>query len=222
MDVDIKYAPAFATLFVTLQPGESIIAESDAMASMSPHLEIHTRLNGGFMRAILRKVFGGESLFINEFVCPQGGPAAELVLTQPTPGDVTQVDLRGNSLCLQPGAFIGCGPGVTMGVAWAGFASWINGEGLFRLVVSGEGPVWIGGYGGIATREINGGYIIDSGHILAYEPSLSLKFRLAGGIFSSFFGGEGWVTLMRGQGTVYMQSRSMQGLTSWTNAHLPY
>ncbi len=90
------------------------------------------------------------------------------------------------------------------------------------MVVSGQGPVWIGGYGGITTREVNGGYIIDSGHILAYEPSLSLTFRLAGGIFSSFFGGEGFVTRLSGQGKVYMQSRSMDSLASWTNTHLPF
>ena len=222
MDAEIKYAPAFATLFVTLQPGESIVAESDAMASMSPHLEIHTRFNGGFFNAILRKLFGGETLFINEFVCPANGPPAELVLTQPTPGDVTQVDLRGNSLLLQPGAFVACSPGVTMTLGWAGFSSWFNREGLFRLKVSGQGPVWIGGYGGITTRQVTGSYIMDTGHILAYEPTIHLKVGLAGGIFSSFFGGEGFVTRLSGQGQVYMQSRSMDSLASWTNTHLPF
>ena len=222
MDAQVKFAPAFATLFVTLQPGDSIVAESDAMASMSPHLEIHTHFNGGFLNAILRKVFGGETLFINEFVCPVGGPPAELVLTQPTPGDVTRIDLKGNTLCLQPGAFLACGRGVTMTLGWAGFTSWINGEGLFRLQVSGQGPVWIGGYGGVIKRPVDGSYVIDSGHLLAYEPTVSLNFRLPGGIFSSFFGGEGFVTEMRGQGEVYMQSRSIDGLASWTNSHFPY
>ena len=34
MDIDIRYKPSFATIFLTLEPGESIIAESGAMIGM--------------------------------------------------------------------------------------------------------------------------------------------------------------------------------------------
>ena len=43
---------------------------------------------------------------------------------------------------------------------------------------------------------------------------------MAGGIFSSFFGGEGLVTRVKGPGRIYMQSRAMSGLAAWTNSHL--
>jgi uncharacterized protein (AIM24 family) len=43
---------------------------------------------------------------------------------------------------------------------------------------------------------------------------------MAGGIFTSFFSGEGLVTRVRGQGKIYMQSRSFDGLAAWTNSHL--
>ena len=46
MNIDIRYKTAFATLFVTLAPGESIVAEAGAMASMSRHIQIKTRFNG--------------------------------------------------------------------------------------------------------------------------------------------------------------------------------
>ena len=220
MKVDIRYKTAFATLFVTLAPGEHIVAEAGAMASMSKHLQVYTRFNGGFWRALMRKFFGGESLFINAFYCPEGGPSGELVLTQPTPGDLEEVELSGQTLFLQPGAYVASSPGVTLGLGYAGLASWFGGEGLCKLQVSGHGKIWMGGYGGIYTRNIHHEYIVDTGHILAYEPTLGISVKLSGGIFSSFFGGEGFVTRMRGQGKVYLQSRSIHGLAQWTNRHL--
>ena len=35
------------------------------------------------------------------------------------------------------------------------------------------------------------------------------------------FGGEGLVTRVTGQGRVYLQTRSLEGLASWTNRYLP-
>lgn len=220
MHVEIRYKPAFAALFVALSPGETLTAESGAMASMGAGTAMRTRWNGGFFAALLRRLFGGESLFVNDFSCGPGVSSTSLVLSQPVPGDIEQLDLQGQTLFLQPGAFIACTSGVSLGLGWAGFASWIGGEGLFRLRVSGTGSVWFGGYGGVFTREVRGEYIVDSGHLLAYEPTLSLHVAMSGGIFATLFGGEGLVTRVRGQGRIYMQSRSMDGLAAWTNSHL--
>jgi uncharacterized protein (TIGR00266 family) len=217
MEAEIRNRPAFANIRVTLKQGDRLIAESGAMASMSSTIEMSTRFNGGFFSGVLRRVFGGESLFINEFTTRSSG---EIVLTQPTPGDIECIELKGNTLYLQPGAFIACDPTVSLGMGWAGFASFIGGEGLFRLKVSGQGRVWFGAYGGIFAREIEGEYVVDSGHLIAYEPSIHLRAGMAGGIFSSFFGGEGLVTRVTGPGRIYMQSRSIEGLAAWTNAHL--
>ncbi len=217
MQAEILNKPTFANLRVRLEPGESILAEADAMASMSASTEITTRFNGGLVGGLLRRVFGRESLFINEFHSSQG---SELILTQSVPGDIEHIELDGNSLFLQPGAFIACHPDVELGVGWAGFASFIGREGLFRLKVSGSGSVWFGAYGGLFTRDIDEEWIVDTGHLVAYEPTVSLSVGLSGGIFSSFFSGEGLVTRLRGPGRVYLQSRSLEGLTSWTNSYL--
>ena len=217
MKSTIRFGPAFATLFISMKAGDSIIAESGAMASMSANVDIKTRFNGGFFNAILRKVFGGESLFINSF---HSNSDAEVVLTQTTPGEISEIELQGTTLCLQPGAFIACDPTVRLQLAWAGFASWFGGEGLFRLKLSGHGRIWLGGYGAIFEKEIQSEYSVDTGHLIAYEPTLSLSVGLSGGIFSSFFGGEGFVTRVRGRGKCLMQTRSMDGLAAWTNQHI--
>ncbi len=217
MQIQIRNRPSFANLLVRLARGDRIIAESDAMASMSSSISLQTRWNGGFFRAILRRLFGGETLFVNEFSTESDG---ELVLTQPLPGDIEMIELKGQTLYLQPGAFLACDPTVEFGLGYAGLRSLIAREGLFRLKVSGQGRVWFGAYGGILEKEVQGEYVVDSGHLVAYEPTLELRLGMAGGIFSSFFSGEGLVLRIRGQGRIYLQSRSMQGLASWVNSHL--
>jgi uncharacterized protein (AIM24 family) len=42
---DIRYKPAFAAIFVTLDPGESITAEAGAMTSMDAQLSMQTNTN---------------------------------------------------------------------------------------------------------------------------------------------------------------------------------
>jgi uncharacterized protein (TIGR00266 family) len=216
MQDEIKGAPAFAYLDVTLDPGESIIAESDAMATMGAKLELNTKLNGGLFGALGRKLFGGESLFINEFKNNSSKPQ-NITLTQPTPGDVRKLELKGKSMYLQPGAFICCTPGVELSLSYAGFKSLIAREGLFRLKVSGHGCVWYGAYGALVEKEIKGEYIVDTSHLVAYEPQITLNLQLAGGIFSSFFSGEGLVSRMEGKGKIIIQTRSIDGLANWTN-----
>ena len=186
------------------------------MSSMAADLDLTAQLNGGFVKGILRKFLGGETLFISQFTNNTEGDR-QLTIVQPTPGEIRSVKLSGEMLYLQPGAFLACTDGVKMGLNWAGFTSLIAREGLFRMVVSGEGTVWYGAYGALVEKEIDGEYIVDSSHLVAYEPSIKLKLQLAGGIFSSFFGGEGLVTRVEGKGKIVIQTRSISGLTSWLN-----
>lgn len=217
METEIRNKPSFANIHVKLGPGDRIVAEADAMASMSSTIDIQTKWSGGVVRGVLRRALGSESMFVNVFSTESEG---ELVLTQPFPGDIECIELKGNTLYLQPGAFLACEPGVTLGLGWAGVRMLIAREGLFRLKVSGHGRVWFGAYGGIFQREINDEYVVDSGHLVAYEPSIQVRIGMAGGIFSSFFSGEGLVTKVKGPGRIYMQSRSFGGLAAWANAHL--
>jgi uncharacterized protein (TIGR00266 family) len=189
------------------------------MASMSADLDMDTKFNGGFISGLLKKFLGGESLFINYFTNNTDGQR-RLTLVQATPGDVARVDLNGNSLCLQPGAYIASTPGVKLGLKWAGFASLIGREGLFKLIVSGTGIIWYGAYGALLDREVDGEFIVDTSHLVTYEPQLKLKAQLAGGLFSSFFSGEGLVTRVQGKGRISIQTRSLNGLRSWLNPRI--
>jgi uncharacterized protein (TIGR00266 family) len=219
MKVEIEGKPVFAYIKVELQPGEKIIAEADAMATMSAKLDMAAKFNGGLFKALVKFAFGKESLFVNHFTNNTSEPLS-LTLTQATPGDIQLRELNGESYCLQRGAYIASDPGINLGVKWAGFGSFIGREGLFKLVVSGKGKVYFGAFGGIVEKEVSGEYIVDSGHLVAYEPTMKLKPQLSSGIIGSIFSGEGFVTKVIGNGKIYLQTRNIEGLASWVNRHL--
>ncbi len=219
MNTSIEGGPVFSHIHVDLDPGETIIAEADAMATMAADLDMEAKFNGGFLPGLGKKFLGGESLFVNHFTNNTQEPK-RVTLVQGTPGEIRAVQLNGDSLCFQPGAYICSTPDVKLGVKWAGIGSLIGREGLFKLEASGTGTVWYGAYGTLLDKEVNGEYIVDTSHLVAYEPQMKLKVQLAGGIFSSFLGGEGLVTRIEGTGRIVVQTRSISGLAGWLNPRI--
>jgi uncharacterized protein (TIGR00266 family) len=219
MNIKMEGKPSFTYLQVELQPGETIVAEAGAMASMDAGLDMNAVFNGGFVNGLLKKFLGGESLFVNEFT-NNTRDVRSLTLTQATPGDMLVKELNGESYCLQPGAYICSSPGIKLGVKWAGLASLIAREGLFKLIVSGHGKVVYGAYGTLIEKEVIGDYIVDTSHLVGYEPHMKLSVQLSGNIISSLTSGEGLVTRVKGSGKIVLQSRSINGLTGWVNRYL--
>jgi uncharacterized protein (TIGR00266 family) len=216
MKTEQKGSFAFSYIDVDLEPGETLITEADAMSSMDAAIDLKAKFSGGLVRGLLRKYLGGETLFVSSFT-NNTNQRRRLTIVQPTPGEIRSLDLKDEKFNLQPGAFLACTDGIELGLRWAGFVSFIAKEGLFKMQVKGTGTVWYGAYGALLEKEIDGEYIVDSSHLVAYEPSIKLKLQLAGGIFSSFFGGEGLVTRVQGKGKIVIQTRSISGLASWLN-----
>ncbi|TAA47848.1 TIGR00266 family protein [Corallincola spongiicola] len=216
MKAEIKGSQAFSYIDVDLEPGETIVSESDAMSSMDADLDLTATFNGGFFRGLLKKYLGGETLFVSRFT-NNTIANKRVTLVQPVPGEIRCIELNDEEFHLQPGAYLASSDGVELGLRWAGFVSFIAREGLFKLTVKGTGKVFYGAYGALVEKEVDGEYIVDTSHLVAYEPGIKLKLQLAGGIFSSFFGGEGLVTRVQGKGKIIVQTRSLSGLSSWLN-----
>lgn len=214
--VQVQGGQAFAYIKADLSPGDTLVTEAGAMASMGSGIDLRSGLNGNLLSALLIKFFGSETLFINRFR-NVSKDVQSIVLTNPTPGEIICAELNNEHLYLQAGAFIASTEGIRFRLRFAGFSSWMAGEGLFRLLVSGTGKVWYGAFGAIVPRQVHGSYIVDSGHLLSYPTGMKLKIQLSGGLFSSFFGGEGFVLRLEGQGTIQLQTRSLGGLAGWLN-----
>lgn len=219
MKQTIEGRPSFSYITFTLEPGEKITAESDAMVSMDTNIDMKAKLNGGFITALLRKFLGGETLFVNTFT-NKGSTPQKLVLTQATPGDIRLMKFNGTKKYIQAGSYLCSTSGISIELKWAGFKSFLAREGLFRLLASGKGYMWLGAYGHVYEKEIDGEYLVDSSHLVAYDPAMSINLQLSGGLISSLASGEGFLTRITGKGTLLLQSRSLGGLASFLNPRI--
>ena len=100
------------------------------------------------------------------------------------------------------------------------FSSWFAGEGLFKLKLGGQGIVFFGAYGGLSEAYVKDEFIVDNGHLVAYEPGIKMNIGLSGGVLGSVTSGEGFINRLQGQGKIYLQSRSMDGLVRFLRSKL--
>lgn len=217
MNVKEVGSSAFQILECELNPNEVITVESGAMASQDVGLMPTTVMNGSFFQAFALKFFGGESFFINHFQ-NVSNKTQKIHISQTTPGDIQSRQLNGEEIFLETGSFIARTGNIKIKTKWAGFKNFIAGEGLFKLSFQGHGTIWYGCYGAVIEKEINGTYIVDSGHLLMWPPTIKLKLKLAGGLIDSFLSKEGFVMQLEGKGKVQLQTRSVKGLAQWLNS----
>ena len=80
----IKFEPSFSMLQISLAPNETIVAEAGSMVARSSNLQMDVKMNAGrnpgffgklkaIFIALIRKMVGGETFFVNHFSSPQGG-----------------------------------------------------------------------------------------------------------------------------------------------------
>ena len=221
MDYVIKHQPSYAALVITLEPGESIVAESGAMVSMSANIEIETRARGGVLSALKRSMFGGESFFINTFTSQRG--QGEIVLAPALSGDIISKTLDSETIYIQSGSFLASSSDIELNTKWGGARTFFGGEGFFMLKATGSGEIFVSSYGAIMEVEIAPGkdYIVDTGHIVAFESGVDFNIRRVGGLKSTFLSGEGLVCQFSGQGKVYVQTRSPDAFLAWLIPQIP-
>jgi len=203
---------------VDLLPGESVFCERGAMQAMSSNVVVKSQTNGGFFSALIKKFFGGESFFITKFT-NSASDEQRVTFSQSQPGEIIEYNLSDEEVIhLKRGAYIAATEKVKFKVAYAGLGSMFAGEGLIRLKVTGNGIVWFGGYGRVLEKKVDDELVIDSGHLLAHKGKVSIIVGMPGGIISSITSKEGFITRVKGEGTVYIQTRSFRGLAAWLNS----
>ena len=220
MRTEILYRPSYSLAVIQLNDGESILTEAGAMVSMSPTIDIQTSARGGILKGLARSLLGGESFFMNTFRASRG--AGELTLAAALPGDLIQMELQGEML-IQSGSYLASAPDIRIDTKWGGARSFFAGEGLFLLKASGQGPILISSYGAIHEKPLAAGerYVVDTGHIVAFDGTTSYQVRKVGGLKSTIFGGEGLVAEFAGPGRVFLQSRSPGAFLNWLIPQLP-
>lgn len=219
MNHEILYQPSYALLKIRLSKGEAVMAEAGAMVSKSAGINIQTSAKGGVM-GMLKRGLGGESFFVNTFTAEQEG---EITFAPPLPGDMAAVELTGQGIFASSGAYVASSPSVEVSSKWGGVKSFFAGEGLILLKITGSGTVFLSSYGAIHEVTLAAGqtYVVDTGHIVAFDESAQYKVTRVGGLKSTLLSGEGLVCEFTGPGRVLIQSRNAGALISWVATRLP-
>lgn len=225
MQIEIEAKPSYGMAVVTLDKGEKIQAESGAMVAMSKGLAVDTTFQGigsggavdwikAALAGLARKFLAGESMFVNTFRAT--GEGQQVMLAPAMVGDVVHIELDGQKkITVQAESYLASSPKVKVGLVWGGLSMLFSGEGAWFLECKGTGDLLVNSYGGIEKVEIDGGYIVDTGHVVAWEGDLKYNLKKAGGWKSAMLSGEGFVLEFKGTGTVWLQTRNVGSFIGW-------
>lgn len=223
MNIDILQKPDSAIAKVTLDSNEEIVAEAGAMIAMSDFINVSTILRqgkGGGIMGGLKRMLAKESLFLSVFRSPLAN--GEVFLAPSLMGDVIVYEMQGQELVVQAASYLASASGVDIDLGFQGFKSVFSGESIFWLSITGSGPVLLNSFGGIYEIDVNGEYIVDTGHIVAFEKTLDFKITKAGGSWlGAFLGGEGLVCRFQGQGKLYCQTHNPGAFGHKIGSQLP-
>jgi uncharacterized protein (TIGR00266 family) len=218
---EILHQPSFSLAVVKLQPEQSILAEAGAMVSMSANVELQSQMKGGLFGAIKRAA-GGESAFVSTFTA-RGGPG-EVTLAPGAPGDVAAIEMTNQSFFVQSSSYLAGDASLTVDTKWGGAKTFFSGEGLFVLLVQGQGLLLVSSFGAIHRKRLEAGerYVVDTGHLVAWEGTTQYTLRkAAAGFFRSMMSGEGIVAEFTGPGELLIQTRNLAAFAGLMKPFFP-
>ena len=218
---EVLHQPSFALAVLRLQAEQSIQAEAGAMVSMSGNIELQSQMKGGLLGA-LKRAAGGESAFVSTFTA-RGGPG-EVTLAPGAPGDIAGLELSGQPFFVQSSSYLAGDASLTVDTKWGGAKTFFSGEGLFVLLVQGQGLLLVSSFGAIHRKRLQPGerYVVDTGHLVAWESSTQYTLRkAAAGFFRSMMSGEGIVAEFTGPGELLIQTRNLAALAGLLKPFFP-
>ncbi|MGE4587111.1 MAG: TIGR00266 family protein, partial [Mangrovibacterium sp.] len=211
---------------VELDAGETVIAEAGAMLYMEDGISFETKLGdgsnprAGFFDKLLSagsRLITGESLFLTHF-SNRGWGKKHVAFSAPYPGTIIPLNLAlmGGRIIVQKDAFLCAALGTQISITFnrrlgAGF---FGGEGFIMQELRGDGKAFIHAGGTVIERYLNNEVLrVDTGCIVAYEPSVEFSIEQAGGLRSMLFGGEGiFLATLGGTGRIWLQSMPVRKL----------
>ncbi|KAG5916652.1 hypothetical protein E4U42_007567 [Claviceps africana] len=205
----ISHRDTNSILTIQLAIGCPLQAKPGAMIAMSPTMQLK-----GEVKFSVKKMIAGADMTISRYVGP-----GELLLAPPMLGDITSIRLTGqDSWIVGHDAFLAATQGVVKDYKRQGLGKAIfSGEGLFVYRMSGMGIMWITSFGAIIRKDLIDGekYIVDNGHLVAWNTKYVLERVASGGIISNLASAEGLVCKFTGPGTVLLQTRNPKAFTAF-------
>ena len=215
---------------VELDPNEATVAEAGGMMYMDDGIEMETifgdgsnQQTSGFLGALMgagKRLLTGESLFMTIFL-NRAGQKKRVAFGAPYPGKIVPIHLAeiGGELITQKDSFLAAAKGVAIGIAFQKKfgVGLFGGEGFIMQRLQGDGWAFVHAGGMLQERTLAAGELIrvDTGCIVALQPSVQYDIEYVGKIKSAIFGGEGlFFATLRGPGRVWLQSLPLSRLAN--------
>jgi uncharacterized protein (TIGR00266 family) len=221
---------------VELDPGECAIAEAGTMMFMTSGIAMETvfgdgeAVQGGFLGKLVgagKRLLTGESLFLTVYE-NRGQGKHKVAFGAPYPGRILPMDLAhlGGELICQKDSFLCAARGVQIGIAFQKRigVGLFGGEGFIMQRLTGDGLAFVHAGGHVHAIDLSAGETlrVDTGCVVAYQPSIDFDIQFVGGIKTALFGGEGlFFATLKGPGRVWLQSLPLSRLAGRIHAAAP-
>jgi uncharacterized protein (TIGR00266 family) len=214
---------------IELDPGEAVVGEAGAMMYIEDGIQMQTIFGdgsaqqqaGGFVGALLgagKRLLMGESLFMTVFQ-NRGQGKKKVAFAAPYPGRILAMDLKqlGGELICQKDSFLAAAKGISIGIAFQKKigVGLFGGEGFIMQKLEGDGLCFANAGGMVHALDLGPGQTlrVDTGCLVALQPSVNYDIQFVGGVKTAFFGGEGlFFATLRGPGKVWLQSLPLSRL----------
>lgn len=212
-------------LHVSLRKGETIFCESDAMVMMEAPLDLTGSMQGGLVRAAMRRLANGESFFQQRIEAKRGD--GDCLLAPNMPGGMQVLDVGARQYRMSDGAYVAVTERIEVNARMQSLGNALFGGtgGFFIGETQGDGQVVVGGFGSLFTLDVAPGkdIVIDNGHVVAWDSTLRYEIAastsqsqgLLRNLTNSVTSGEGVVLRFSGQGQVIVCSRNRQSFLAW-------
>jgi uncharacterized protein (TIGR00266 family) len=223
MKIEIQHRPSYAIAEFHLAGGESVLSEGGAMVDMTDNISIETstftRGGASGLFAAAKRLLAGESFFMNKFTARGDGHVSVAPVLV---GDIEHISMDGSkTLIVQSSSFLACSPSLNMDTQFGGMKGFFSGESLFWIKMTGAGELLINSFGGIFHVDVDGKFIVDTGHIAAFEDTLKYSVKKVGGWKATILSGEGLVCEFEGKGRLFLQTHNAPGFGKFVGQKLP-
>ncbi|MET0499578.1 MAG: TIGR00266 family protein [Steroidobacteraceae bacterium] len=222
---------------IELDPGEVAIGEAGAMMMMQDGIDMDTifgdgssQQSGGLFGKLLgagKRLITGESLFTTIFH-NEARTKRRVAFAAPYPGKIIAVKLSelGGTLICQKDSFLCAARGVSLGIAFQRKlgVGLFGGEGFIMQKLDGDGLVFVHAGGTLLTRDLQPGekLRVDTGCVVAFQPSVDFDIQYVGKLKSALFSGEGiFFATLTGPGRIWLQSLPLSRLANRILASAP-
>lgn len=220
---------------VTLDQGETVVAEAGAMNYMEDGIAFETKMgdgsdaNQGLMGKLFsagKRMLSGESVFMTHF-SNQHTQRRTVAFAAPYPGSIISVNLAdiGGGVTCQKDAFLCAALGTKIDITFSKRlgSGFFGGEGFILERLEGDGLAFLHAGGTIIEKQLTGEILrVDTGCLVAFSDGIDYDIELTKGLKSMLFGGEGlFIATLSGHGKVWLQSLPFSRLADRIIAHAP-